>query len=195
MYELNVAASTPLVVVDVQKGFEDDEYWGVRNNPHAEANVRRLVDAWRASGRAVVFVRHDSTEPRSPLRPGQSGNDFSDQIADVAPDLLIAKSTNSGFLGTPSLEDWLRSSGADQFALCGISTNTCVETTARMGGNLGFDVLFALDATYAFALTGSDGTTLSADELYRATSVNLSASGFARVVSTDQLSAVASAAV
>ena len=51
---------TALVVVDVQRGFEDADYWGRRNNPACEANVAALVTAWRDAGRPVVIVRHDS---------------------------------------------------------------------------------------------------------------------------------------
>jgi nicotinamidase-related amidase len=70
--------------------------------------------------------------------------------------------------------------------VCGITTNHCCETTARVGGNLGFDVLFALDATYTFDRTGPDGRTMTADELARATATNLHGE-FATVVSTAEL--------
>ena len=36
---------TALVVVDVQRAFEDAGYWGRRNNPDCEANVERLIGA------------------------------------------------------------------------------------------------------------------------------------------------------
>jgi nicotinamidase-related amidase len=62
----------------------------------------------------------------------------------------------------------------------------CVETTARVGGNLGHRVSVALDATRTFDLAGPDGSTLTADELTRATATNLHGGGFARIVSTDQ---------
>lgn len=75
--------------------------------------------------------------------------------------------------------------------LCGIQTNMCVETTARMAGNLGYKVTVPLDATRTFAIatTLDDGTKvhLSADELMRATAASLHGGGFAKVTSTDQL--------
>ena len=70
--------------------------------------------------------------------------------------------------------------------VCGITTNHCCETTARVGGNLGYDVLFALDATHTFDRTAPDGSTVSADELARVTATNLHGE-FATVVSTADL--------
>jgi nicotinamidase-related amidase len=70
--------------------------------------------------------------------------------------------------------------------VCGITTNHCCETTARVGGNLGHDVLFAVDATHTFDRTGPEGATLSADELTRATAANLHGE-FATVVVTGEL--------
>jgi nicotinamidase-related amidase len=176
---------TALVVVDVQQAFDDAGYWGVRNNPDCEANVAALIAAWRAAGRPVVFVRHDSDEPASPLRPDRPGNAFRPELTGE-PDLLVAKRVNSAFHGDPDLAAWLRARGLDGIAICGITTNHCCETTARVGGNLGFDVLFVLDATHTFDRTGPDGTTLTADELARATATNLHGE-FATVVRTDQL--------
>ena len=34
-----MAARTALIVVDVQRGFDDASYWGRRNNPDCERNV------------------------------------------------------------------------------------------------------------------------------------------------------------
>ena len=76
-----------LVVVDVQRGMEDP-FWGPRNNPACESNVAALIDDWRRRGEPLVFVRHDSREPGSPLAPGQPGNAFKDVVAGE-PDLLV----------------------------------------------------------------------------------------------------------
>ena len=138
---------TALVVVDVQQAFADAAYWGRRNNPGCEANVATLLATWRAAQRPVVFVRHDSDEPASPLHPGEPGNAFKPEI-DGEPDLIVAKQVNSAFHGDPDLAAWLRGHELERIAICGITTNHCCETTARVGGNLGFDVLFVLDATH-----------------------------------------------
>ena len=175
-------AATALLVVDVQQAFDDADYWGPRNNPECEANVAALVAEWRARDRPVVFVRHDSDEDVSPLRPGEPGNAFKPELTGE-PDLLVTKQVNSAFYGEPDLDGWLRGRGISSFALCGITTNHCVETTARMGG---YDVLFVLDACATFDRAGPDGTVMTADELTRATATSLH-DEFATVVSTREL--------
>ncbi|MEU6707245.1 cysteine hydrolase family protein [Streptomyces wuyuanensis] len=193
---MEIAENAALVVVDVQKGFEEEDFWGRRNNPGADENIASLIDAWQASGRPVVFVRHDSSKPGSPLRSGHSGNEFKDYVEQRrgkggGPELLVTKTVNSAFYGTPDLGAWFASQGVRQFVVAGIQTNMCAETTARMGGNLGYEVLFALDATYTFDLAGPFGWSLEADELARATAVSLHGGGFAAVVATDDLVAAA----
>jgi nicotinamidase-related amidase len=180
-----VMADSALVVVDVQRAFDRADVWGARNNPACEDNVAALIEAFRRRGDALVFVRHDSDEPGSPLSPGDPGNAFQDCVTGE-PDLLVAKSVNSAFLGDTPLEPWLRERGIETITVCGIQTNMCCETTARMGGNLGFDVRFALDATHTFDLPAWGGGTISADELARVTATNLHGE-FATVCATRDL--------
>ena len=81
----------------------------------------------------MVFIRHDSTEEHSPLRPDHPGNDFK-PVVTGEPDLLVSKHTNSCFYGDPDLHAWLQARDIQQLVLCGITTNHCCETTARMAG-------------------------------------------------------------
>jgi nicotinamidase-related amidase len=168
-----------LVVVDVQEGF-DDPAWGRRDNPQCEANIAGLIAAWRSAERPIVIVRHDSTSPGSPLRPGQPGNDLRSGIEG---DVLITKHVNSAFYGDPDLHVWLTERGIQRLTICGVTTNHCCETTARMAGNLGYDVTFVIDATHTFDRTGPDGAVIPAEEIARVTAANLHGE-FATVVST-----------
>ncbi len=72
---------------------------------------------------------------------------------------------NSAFHGTPDLHRWLRERQLAGVVIAGITTNHCCETTARVGGNLGYQVLFALDATHPFDRRSPGGRLGSADEL------------------------------
>lgn len=174
-----------LVVVDAQTAF-DDPWWGPRNNPSCDANISSLVSAFASTGRPVVYVRHESRNPDSPLHPKQPGSALKPYLGAHTPDLFVTKEVNSSFHGSPDLHAWLRKHDISTIVIAGITTNHCCETTARVGGNLGYDVLFALDATHTFDRVGPDGITMTADELARATATNLHGE-FATIVSTRDL--------
>lgn len=175
--------NTALIVVDVQRAFDDTEFWGKRNNPDAEANIAALLAAWARADQPIVLVRHDSVKPGSPLRPDHPGNAFKPELDGVRAALLFGKSVNSAFHGEIDLHAWLTNRGIADIVVVGIQTNQCVETTARVGGNLGYRVRVPLDATYTFDLTGPN-TTLTADQLAEATAVNLHGGEFATVTTT-----------
>jgi nicotinamidase-related amidase len=170
-----------LIVVDVQEGF-DDPWWGRRNNPAADATIAALVDGFVDAGQPVVYVRHDADDPRSPLHPDRPGHRLKSYLQ-AAPQLVVSKRVNSSFHGSPDLHAWLTARRISRVAIAGITTNHCCETTARVAGNLGYEVWFALDATHTFDRTGPDGSTMTADELARATATNLHGE-FATVTST-----------
>ena len=94
------------------------------------------------------------------------------------------RSTNSAFLGTPSLKAWLDDRGIETVVIAGIQTNHCAESTARTAGDLGYRMRFVIDATYTFDLETPDGDSITADEL--ATAANLAAES-GEVLSTDEL--------
>jgi nicotinamidase-related amidase len=178
---MEIHHNAALIVIDVQNGFDDPSF-GKRNNPDAEANIGRIVDAWTASGRPIVRVRHVSVRPGSPLGPDDT---FRPVAAGIAAALEINKSVHSSFLGTPDLREWLDATGIRQVVITGIQTNRCCETTARMAGDLGYDVLFALDATYTF-----DEGDLTADQFAAATAHNIDGH-FGRVVAAADVAAAA----
>ncbi|GAA3023377.1 cysteine hydrolase family protein [Streptomyces lactacystinicus] len=174
-----------LLLIDVQKGFEDTAFWGPRDNPRAEQRMAELIAAWQATGRPIVTVQH--TSPAGPLAEGTPGHGLKDFVADVTPALHVTKTVNSAFYGTPDLHAWLQERGARQVVVTGIITNVCNETTARMAGNLGYDAVFPVDAMHSFDMTGPDGTTVPAADLARATATTLHAMRFAKVVTTEQV--------
>ena len=93
---------------------------------------------------------------------------------------------NSAFYGTPDLDSWLKKEHINAITVCGIMTNFCCETTARMGGNLGYDVTFVLDATHTFDKKDIEGNIIPAEEVARMTAANLHGE-FAIVKSTAEV--------
>jgi nicotinamidase-related amidase len=152
--------SSALVLIDMQKGFNDPS-WGRRNNHGAEKQARLLLEYFRSCGYHVIHIQHLSTEVCSPLFPGQIGVEFMDEVSPVYGERIFQKSVNSAFIGT-CLESYLREAGIRNLFLAGFTSDHCVSTTARMAGNLGFKVRIISDATVAFDRSDS-GQTYSAD--------------------------------
>ncbi len=173
-----------LLLIDVQKGL-DDPSLGTRNNPHAESNIALLLAAWRRRGLPVIHVRHNSTEPDSPLRPELPGNAFKEEARPLPAEQQFSKSVNSAFIGT-GLEEHLHQEAISSLVVAGLTSDHCVSTTTRMAENLGFEVTLVSDATAAFERTGHDGTHYTADEMHRISLASLNGE-FCTIRSTEEL--------
>ncbi len=159
-------SNTALLIIDVQEGLDHPTYWGKRNNPDAEKNMEALLQAWRAAQRPVIHIQHHSTSPKSPLRPGQSGNNIKPALRPLDTEPLYGKTVNSAFIGT-TLETDLHEKGITDLVIVGLTTDHCVSTSTRMAGNLGFNVTLVGDATATFDRTAPDGTYISAETMHQ----------------------------
>jgi nicotinamidase-related amidase len=175
-----------LIVVDVQRAFDEWEAAGKRrNNPDAVAQIAALLKAFRTSGAPVFHIRHEGMKPNSSFLPSRSGYAVKDEAREQDGEPVIVKRVNSAFIGT-DLETRLRASGITTLVICGATTNHCVETTTRMAGNLGFDTRLVRDATWTFDRIGPDGDAHSAEEIHAMTLSNLNGE-FARIVTTNEV--------
>lgn len=181
---IDLPTNAALIIVDVQKGF-DDPRWGRRNNAQAESNIQRLLESWRKSHMPIFYIQHCSKLADSPLRPGTPGNEIKDIVAPLSEEPVVRKNVNSAFIGT-DLESQLRRKSIGTLVIVGITTDHCVSTTARMAGNMGFDVYVVSDATATFNRTGPDGKTYNAEVIHE---VNLASlhNEFATVVNTENI--------
>lgn len=179
-------ARPTLIVVDVQKAFDEIEVAGRRrNNPDALARIVDLLAAFREAGAPVVHVRHESAEPGSAFAPGAPGRAVKDEARERPGEPVFVKRVNSAFVGT-DLESSLRGAGITTVVICGATTNHCVETTARMAGNLGFEAWLVRDATWTFDRVGPDGDRHAAEAIHAMTLANLHGE-FARIVRTAEV--------
>ncbi|MDN4986961.1 cysteine hydrolase [Bradyrhizobium arachidis] len=175
-----------LIVVDVQRAFDEWEAAGKRrNNPHAVARIADLLAAFRARGAPIFHIRHEGTKSNSTFLPSRSGYAVKDEAREQGGEVVIVKRVNSAFIGT-DLETRLRTDNIATLVICGATTNHCVETTTRMAGNLGFDAQLVRDATWTFDRVGPDGETHSAEEIHAMTLTNLNGE-FARIVTANEV--------
>jgi nicotinamidase-related amidase len=180
-----VSSGTGLIVVDVQRAFDQWEAARKRrNNPQAVDRIAELLAAFRHSSAPIFHIRHEGTRPNSSFLPGGGGYPVKDEAREIAGEPVIVKRVNSAFIGT-DLESRLRAAGIKTLVICGATTNHCVETTTRMAGNLGFDARLVRDATWTFDRTGPDGDQHSAEDIHAMTLANLNGE-FARIVSASE---------
>ena len=151
------AATTALVLIDLQQGIL----------PYAKApydaaavlaNAAPLAAAFRAARAPVVLVKVGfSADGGDALKaivdaPNPAGAPPANWMADPAElppqagDLHIVKRQWGAFHGT-ELDLQLRRRGIRTIVLAGIATSIGVESTARFAWELGYDIVFAEDAT------------------------------------------------
>jgi nicotinamidase-related amidase len=138
-----------LVVIDLQQGVVG------RSAAHPVGEIvgraARLARAFRARGLPVVLVNVAGRAPgrtdAGPVAfaPPPNWTQIVPELGPESGDLLVTKHRWGAFLGT-ALDDTLRSRGATQIVLAGISTSVGVESTARCAYDLGYHVVLAADA-------------------------------------------------
>ena len=176
-----------LILIDLQKGF-DDPKWGIRNNPSAELNAKRLLEKWRELRYPIVHVQHSSLESDSPLRSDRPGFHFKNETSPAIGEMIVTKNVNSAFIGT-NLESYLKVNNFLDLLFVGLTTDHCISTTVRMASNLGFEVTLIHDAIATFNRIGLDGRNISADEIHRIHLSSLNGE-FCQVLSTDEVMGV-----
>jgi len=173
-----------LILVDIQKGFEDIAYWGgQRNNPDAELRASEQLRICRHYGLPTFHVQHVSSNPASPLREGRPGNQFIDLVAPIEGEPIIKKNVNSAFIGT-DLQAQLDDAGITTLVIVGLTTDHCISTTTRMAGNLGYKTFLVADATATFNKTGVDGQNYPAELIHETALASLN-NEFATIITTD----------
>jgi ureidoacrylate peracid hydrolase len=195
-------AKAVVVVVDVQNDFCHPEgALGRAGAPTADAmamipTLQRLLDAARAAGTRVVFLQtiHEDATDSDPWR-GRSLNASFDicrkdtwgieftGVAPAAEEPVVVKHRYSGFVNT-RLDSVLRTFKAETLIVTGVSTNVCVESTARHGFMLDYNIVFVDDCCAAYSpeehagalsnIRHHFGTVASADTLIEAWKVPVS---------------------
>lgn len=141
-------ANPALVVIDLQKGIVSQPM--VPPADEILAKAARLAAAFRAKSLPVVLVNvagrsPSRTENKSAFQPAGDWHVLAPEL-DVQPtDIFVTKFNVGAFYGT-GLDRELRRRGVTQIFLCGISTSSGVEATARNAYDRGYNVVSITDA-------------------------------------------------
>lgn len=176
-----------LLVIDVQDSFRaDPARWSRRSNPDFEANISRLVSAYRTAGQPVIFFLHTDSDPGF-----ERDSPHLRLMAFLEPredEPVLLKGTRNCFTST-DLERRLTERGVRRLAVTGIQTEQCCETTARVAADLGYDVDFVMEATRTFPIRHADPAVqdgLPVADILRRTDFVLRGR-FARIATVDAL--------
>ena len=164
--------NSALVVIDMQNSFlEPKGSMAAIGLPFEELRTAldgtvRLVAAAREAGIPVIFTRYvymadysdggivpnllvPALRESNALIADSWDAEVVDELAPQPGDVVIDKSRPSAFYGT-QLEPVLTSLGVRNLVMAGVTTNICVETTARDAGQRDYHVHVVSDATAEF---------------------------------------------
>ncbi len=138
--------SRALVVIDVQESFRQDPMWAAISNPGIADQVSRLAQAARAQGDLIVWVLHSEAGSGTAFDPASGHVRLIEGLAADEGEPVITKTSHNAFT-TTNLQQLLTARGVSDLLVCGIRTEQCCETTARVASDFGYGVTFVTDAT------------------------------------------------
>ncbi|WP_410822130.1 isochorismatase family protein [Micromonospora sp. 050-3] len=144
-----------LVVIDVQESFRQRPIWAYGSNPDMIRQVDRLVAAARQRGDLVVWVLHSEPGTGGLFDPALGYVRLIDGLVPAEGEPTLVKTAHNAFT-TTNLQQLLTHAGITDITACGIRTEQCVETTTRVGADLGYRMTFVTDATLTFPIPHRD---------------------------------------
>ena len=146
--------------------------------------MQRLLHSARENGVAVVHVQHTTLPGHASdsgpwldartratfsvtdiCMDGTWGQQIIDELTPTEDDVVVKKYRYSGFAGT-NLDLVLRSSGIKTVVCAGVSTNACVEATAREAFSADYYVVLPEDACGSWSEELHDATLATAGHRY-----------------------------
>jgi nicotinamidase-related amidase len=185
--------STTLIVIDMQEPFRRSPGWAQLSDPGVVGRVGALVSAARRGGHGVVWVLHGSPGSGGPFDPENGQVRLMEEFSPASGEPVLVKTSRNAFT-TTRLGQHLTAAGVDEVVICGIQTEQCCETTARLAADLGYRVAFVTEATATFPIRRPDtGAMLDAAAVIERTEFAL-AGRFARIATVDTAFGTAAAA-
>merc|ERR1719399_1973280 len=169
-------SSVALLMIDWQSDFLDDRGFGaslgndVSSLRQGVQNAKKLLDLFRSKGLTVAHTLEAHSSDLSDVHPakkrrcpkigeqgelgrvlvkGEAGNAIIDELQPRDGEIVIHKPGKGAFYAT-DLEMQLRSAGYTHLIMTGVTTEVCVQSTAREANDRGFEVLVVSDATESY---------------------------------------------
>jgi nicotinamidase-related amidase len=142
-------------------------------------NLRRLITVVRQRGLRVIYVTSGATVPdfsdlavhfrRTAMatnnRVGTREHEIRDEVRPEPGDIVINKSSVSA-MHSSNLDSVLRANGIECVLFAGVSTNTCVDTTARDAAERGYKAMLVADCCSAAKPEYHEGALVNFQRLF-----------------------------
>lgn len=166
--------ATALLLIDPYNDFlsEGGKVWprakGTAERVHLHDHMRRILAATRGCGIRTIIVPHHRTVPgdyttwryltptqqnvveRQTFARGSWGGEFHPDFTPISGELVAQEHWSASGFANTDLDLLLKQHGVEKIVLIGMRVNTCIDTTARFGAELGYHVTLIKDATAGF---------------------------------------------
>lgn len=176
-----MSPKTAVLVIDVQDSFFHRPYYEADQLPVFQEKLTKLLAGAASKDIPILHVFHVEPEGHFSIESGLV------KPMDWLPDNAAAvfyKHVHNAFTET-RLQAWLIQEGITRLVITGIRTEQCCETTTRVACDLGFEVLFASEATMTFSMTHANGRVYRPSEIRERTELVLDGR-FAQVVTVEE---------
>jgi nicotinamidase-related amidase len=170
------AERTGLILIDPYNDFlsENGKLWPfvseVATKVDTLSNLKKATTAARSAGITVFYTPHRRwqasdyqgwrhanpsqmiTNAIQLFEDGSWGGDWHPDFQPQTGDVIISQHWSQSAFANTDLDAQLKQRGIEQLVLVGMVANTCIESTARFGMELGYHVTLVTDATAAFGL-------------------------------------------
>lgn len=174
-----------LIIVDVQNDYCHKEGSMAKQDLDVSMveemmpNLKRLISSLKDLDVPIIYVKtiHEECTDSKTWKKRLKGKGAKDvcrkdtwgaefyQLSPMDNDIIVVKHRYSAFINT-RLDSILRTLEIETLLMAGVSTNICVESTARDGFMLDYDILFLSDCTAAFSKEAHDMTLQTIDQFF-----------------------------
>ncbi|KAH8660163.1 isochorismatase hydrolase [Xylariales sp. PMI_506] len=133
-----------LLVIDVQYEY----FEGLLRITDVETSrpvIHSVVEKYRNAGSDVIHIVHDSPEGAPIFTPGTRLAEIADELKPLETEPVVHKRFATSFTET-TLKQHLDKIGKKKLVLVGYMAHNCVSATARIGSELGYEIIVVRDA-------------------------------------------------
>ncbi|KAB7665179.1 cysteine hydrolase family protein [Bacillus sp. B1-b2] len=183
--------SSALIIVDVQNdychkdGNMAKQDLDVSMVSEMMPNLKNMISSLKELSVPIIYVKtihEDCTDSKTWLKrlKGKSGKDlcrkntWGAEFFELSPndtDIIVVKHRYSAFINT-RLDSILRSLKIETLLMAGVSTNICVESTARDGFMMDYDIILLSECTAAFSKEAHEMTLQTIDQFFGSVATN-----------------------